>query len=225
MNEVFSREDFDLINKELSDAAGSFFGEQTELITEIGMSATKGKGPLPDSNSIASLKEICIGAGEQPLVDTWESKHGYADTKIQTTRLELPGCIIKNEGTELSIRLSPERFHINAPLIDKWFEKEAFQCGFACRVQFSKQVTGEQNRLRVTSRLHRYGIKAIDASHDAYAFNGYAFHFYAGGGNISFHFNLVGKLADDRISIVLRNIFEAQVLWINTPDWLEMMQG
>jgi TIR domain len=115
--------------------------------------------------------------------------------------------------------LSPDLFHINAPLLDQWFEKVKLALPLHVQICFSKSIDAEKQRQRLTSKLYKSGIGLLENGH--FEFDGYEFDF--GQFDVwKIHFQLAGKLEDKRLSEITTRMFESIALWQHQPDLSEL---
>jgi hypothetical protein len=251
IKESFCKKDFDTVVSSISEQEIGFFGEQTQAIDSIVIS-TKGNTPAEDFNLFPALQEICKQAG----MNCHSSAQTIAPTRHNPTvfgaKLELPGCIggfyiaqpppkanqptpstpsatITVEPTKtfsLSFTLSPELFHVNAPMLDRWFEQINFKTPILIQIIFQKQIKLETVRHRLTTRLYQCGIISV-ALNEASGFKFDEFNFnlspYGSGPNLSYM--LEGKLENAKLSAIVEKLFASGALWIHQPDLSEMIQG
>jgi hypothetical protein len=231
IDETFSAEDFEKIKREISALDFGFFGEQTHLIHHINLYcddivlANAGCAP------IASLLRICETAGENPVVNSFvvepSLNNHYLTEKFD---FELAGCIVTHEihgekepRHNIKVELSSERFKINAKLIDIWLKEMQFQAKFMVCISFTSAVSGEENRLRITSKLHSRGIHVVSPYvQDGFNFNGFIFNFGADQRSADFRYQLEGQLFDERLAHVVKQLFDTNLLWLKSPDQLSI---
>jgi TIR domain len=115
--------------------------------------------------------------------------------------------------------LSPELFHVNAPLLDQWFETAKFALPLNVQICFRKNIDAEKQRQRLTAKLYQSGIGLLENGH--FEFDGYEFDF-GQYGVWKIHFQLAGKLEDKRLSGIIERMFESIVLWQHEPDLSEL---
>jgi hypothetical protein len=237
IDESFSGEDFDNIISNTTGHIAGFFGSQTSAIERIQLES-RADSPAEDFNPIPALHTICKKAG----TNCHYSSEGNSPGDINAN-LEQPGCTVKFQNfltrqrvhnppappTMVDSRqyifecsLSPELFHLNAPLLDQWLGEIQFPKPLWISIIFGKQIVCEPQRERFTSKLYQSGIRLVEKR--GFAFERFEF-------NISrpytwvLEFHLAGKLGDDRVPQILDRLFKSMVLWEHEPDFSELFQG
>lgn len=171
INEVFRVEDFDSIMGNAGGVGHAFFGEFTDAIHFVSVSFEKAL-LSPDYNPIPSLHDLCQKAGmncyysttNPPKEDTTRPERPGASRLI--SKFEQPGFIGTFSiiaGTQkqyrVSFTLSPELYHINAPLLTEWLEAMQINSPIEVNIQFQRGTKREPERNRFTTKLHICGIK------------------------------------------------------------------
>ena len=178
INETFTKTDFDnAVGNILNESAG-FFGNHTWALDSIKIEST-GTIPRNEFNPFPALGEICLNGGMKCF---WAAKKDEASVFNQnielSAELESPGCkgtfcvfgnkpkaknsSIPVEPTEaepkkyrLSLTLSPDLFHINAPLLDKWIKEVQFPAEIKVRINFRSQIRRVKERHHLTTKLYQ----------------------------------------------------------------------
>lgn len=249
--ETFSREDF---NNSIGNIIGHgtrFFGELSWAIDKIEISIKK---KLPDLsyNPIPAFNEICKKAGmncfaaiteggnealsakfEQPGCQI-EFDH-YEDSKERAARLRRNQLRRTTDAEPdkpnpiecgFTCTLSPELFHINAPLLDQWFTQAGIGTPLRVAVFFSNNIDLENQRHRLTTKLYQCGIDIVGLNEKSgFMFDGKKFNIQPYGKIPYLWFSLDEKLEDKRLAIIIERLFKSQVLWVHEPDLNEMFQG
>jgi hypothetical protein len=243
IDESFKPDDFDNITRNIIGRGVGFFGDQTWAVDYISFQTTR---PIPsaDYDPLPILDEICKQAGMKGRL-TKSVKEG-----LISSYFEQPGCEIKfnyqenssariqrynkaraagipvekaiPENFHLECKLSPELFHINAQLLDQWFEKAGIALPIYFAIHFRKQINAEQDRHRLTAKFYQCGINLT--ANGGFEFEGLKFNFrhYT---PWTLEMELIGKLQDERLPKILERMFKSIVLWEHQPDLSEMFQG
>lgn len=240
INETFRSEDFDKIVSNTMGNAADFFGSQTWAIDSIQLNLVADV-PSENFNPIPALHEICKKAGMNCRSATKEN------TPEQIlAHLEQPGCLIKFVNIEVKERrnvpgsvvlqwvgtgrrqysvkctLSPELFQINARMLDQWRELVRFAEPFSLAIELKSQIIAEKQGQSFTAKLYQVGIKL--AVNGDYEFDGLSFKF----GNLipwTLHFELGGKLEDDRFPRLLERLFRSMAFFEREPNFGKMFEG
>ena len=250
MKEIFTPGDFEEFVSKMTGRGASFFGDYSWAIDEITISRTSDI-PSEDFNPIPALEEICKKVG-MPCRSKTETKNQYMahDHGLLFSDFEQAGCEIRFEHKEdaeaqkarfqknrelktagapeekpipkqysFNCKLSPEMFNVNAPLLDEWFEKVEIARPLFVQICLNKGIDAEKRRERLTGKLHQWGINLLENGH--FEFDGFEFEF-GQYGVWKIHFKLSEKLAEKRLSEIIRRMFESNVLWQHEPNLSEL---
>ncbi len=251
MQESFTAEDFESLVSKMTGRGASFFGDYSWAIDEITMSCS-GDITSESFNPIPVLENICKKAGMPCRCNTrFKNEHMAHDNGLLISNFEQAGCKIAFEHKEdaeaqkarlqknkelktsgaaqekaipkrfsLKCTLSPEMFSVNAPLLDDWFKQASITEPVLVRVCMNKGIDAEKRRERLTGKLHQWGIRLL--ANGNFEFNGFEFEFDQHYGGWKMDFNLSEKLADKRLSEIIRRMFESTVLWQHEPNLSEI---
>jgi hypothetical protein len=250
MQESFTPKDFENLVSKMTGRGASFFGDYSWAIDEITISCTSDI-PLENFNPIPALEEVCKKAG-MPCRSKTGLKNQYMahDNELLFSDFEQAGCEIKFEHKEdaeaqkarvqrnkefkttgapqekpipkhysLNCKLSPEMFNVNAPLLDEWFEKVKIAKPLFVQICLNKGIDAEKRRERLTGKLHQWGVSLLENGH--FEFDGFEFEF-GQYGVWKILFKLSEKLAEKRLSEIIRRMFESTVLWQHEPNLSEL---
>lgn len=248
IDESFKHDDFDNITRNIVGRGVGFFGDQTWAIGSIKISL-KGTIPTDDFNPFPLLDEMCKKLG----MNCYSSAEKVTPTTYnQTTfiaRLELPGCIgifsfsetpqrarpqtsVQNAPAKTEIPpkpysiefiLSPELFHINAPVLDQWFEQIGFAASIYVQIFFRQRINVETERHRLTTKLYQCGVDALGLNENAgFKLDGFKFNLSEYSRSAHLSFKLEGRLDNKRLSTLIEKLFASQVIWEHEPDLSEM---
>jgi hypothetical protein len=117
--------------------------------------------------------------------------------------------------------LSPDLFHVNAPLLDQWFETAKLGT-LKVQIRFRKSIDSEKQRQQLTAKLYQCGVDLLE--NGSFQFEGFEFDFGQYGNTWIIHFELLGKLEDKRLSEIIQQMFKSTVLWEHEPNLSEMFQ-
>lgn len=228
--ESFSREDFENVIAHTQMSGGGFFGDLLGAIDAIKLYRS-GDVPSRDFNPIPILHALCHSTG----TNCHSSTSGDLPDTLKA-RFEQPGCTVEFENFQIGkpvdsedagayrrayrieCVLSPELFHLNAPLLDQWLEQTCLESSIYVDILFRKQIEVEKQRERFTSKLFSSGIRLT--RNGPQEFEGFEFS-VRGYDRLSLHFLLVDKLEDKRLPRTLERLFKSGVLWKREPDFTE----
>jgi hypothetical protein len=251
ISETFSREDFNNSIGSIIGYGAGFFGEQSWAIDKIEVSI-KTQIPNLTFNPIPAFDENCKKAGMNCFVTITEDAYTTLSAKFEQPGCQIEFCHRENSdeanarfkrnrmrettgaekdkpkpiGYELKCTLSPELFHINAPLLDQWFVQVGIGFPLSVAVYFFKQIDLERQRHRLTTKLYQCGIDIAGSNEESgFTFNGKKFNIQPYGKIPCLWFSLNEKLEDKRLALIIERLFKSQVLWVHEPDLNEMFQG
>ena len=208
------------------------FGEQSWTIDKIEISIKK-KLPDINFNPIPAFHEICKKAGmncfvtmtagadeplsakfEQPGCQIWFHRNeddGERQARFKRNRLrETTGAEEdKPKSIDYDIRctLSPELFHLNAPLLDQWFVQAGIENSFNVAVHFVKQIDLEGQRHRLTTGyINMVLILSELDEKSGFVFDEKEFSIQLYGKIPYLWFKLDEKLEDKRLAIIIEII-------------------
>jgi hypothetical protein len=240
--ETFKSDDFQNIIRQMTGHGASCFGDYSWAIDEIKVSCVK---DIPSENysPIPALDEICKTAKMKCRSKTQIKKEYMAhDNGLLVSDFEQPGCVITFLHTEdaeeqkasglptekpvprkysLNCTLSPNLFHVNAPLLDQWFETTKLALPLHVQIRFRKNIDSEKQRQQLTAKLYQCGIDLLE--NGGFQFEGFEFNFAQYGNTWIIHFELLGKLEDKRLSEIIGRMFKSTVLWEHEPNLSEML--
>jgi len=250
IKESFAKEDFDTIVHNIIGRGAGFFGDQTWAIDLIKFSL-KADVPTKDFNPFPTLDKICSKANMNCHSSAEERSPNQYNKTVFIAKLELPGCIgqfwiiekprpsakqatIQSPTAQIEttpweyhmdFTLSPELFHINTPLLDQWLEQMSFATPIYMNVIFQRQIYGETERHRLTTKLYQCGIGIVGIEEDqGFVFDGLTFHMRAHSNPKAISFTVADKLEDKRLPLIIERLFRSRVLWEHQPDLSEMLQ-
>jgi hypothetical protein len=248
INETFSSSDFENVVKSIKGQGAGFFGDQTWAIDAIEIFADTGSLPDINYNPIPSFDEICKKAGMNCFITTREDK----GLPMQVS-FEQPGCLIefnhiedqkesserrriarmrdepaglpKPIGFRLHCVLSPELYHINAPLLDQWLISACSKASITVTARLRKGIDLEQARHRLTTKLFQQGISIVGLGEKAgFEFEGFKFSLKgASGGVVWIIFTLREKLDDTRLSKIVEKLFKSEAVWQHEATLSELI--
>jgi hypothetical protein len=231
MNESFSEADFDSVMSSSMTFSAGVFGDLTWAINAVSIESET-KLPPRDSSSFSGLRDIC-----QKARITCHPLTGHR------SGLEMPGCEvtlqtysyseqvsveggkkknIQKEFSRVHCELSPELFHLNAPVLEEWFQSNQHLAPLVVKIKFADQITCEKQRQRFTSKLHQCGINLLGNSE--FEFETFRFQILKPLDWV-LEFQTGGKLLDERLPRLLAQLFRASVMWEVQPDLSEMFQA
>jgi hypothetical protein len=247
IKESFSEADFDAIMTKLPAFDTGFFGELCQTISYV---TVWSHGLLPDESfsPLENFNEKCTKAGLNChfSIDKFEATpHGQI---LSRATLDLPGCVgtftiskpsttNRQPGTPnvnvpavespkkyyLEFKLSPELFHVNAPLLDEWIREKRFSSTFEVSVQFHRDIRSENERLRLTTKLYKCGIATLGVKEKSgYSFNGFKFNLNRVNGS-NLWFLLETELYNRNLFTLIKKLFDSEVFWIHEPGIGEML--
>jgi hypothetical protein len=251
INESFSPNEFNIVVSKIPGRGTGFFGDLAWAIESIQLSS-RAPLPSPEFNPFAELSDLCNKAGMKCHSFAGSVTPNVHNPTIFSAKLEVPGCIgnfniTQTQGTPtprapgqtpsvkveppqyaygLHLILSPELFHVNAPLLDQWIEQKHFKTPFSGNVVFSEQIKRERERHRLTTKLYQCGIEAQGLNDEAgFRFEDFVFNLTSWRNNHGLSFTLDGKLNDTKLAVVIGRMFTSRALWEHQPDLTEMFQG
>ncbi len=251
IDKSFKSEDFDIVTRNIVGHGAGFFGEQSWAIDKIEISIQKLLSDL-SYNPIPAFNELCKKAGMNcfvtigedayaPLSANFEQPgcqiefHHYEDSdeahgRFMRNRLREAADNEKEKpkpiGYKFKCILSPELFHINAPLLDQWFMQVDIGTPLNVAIHFTKQISLESQRHRLTTKLYQCGIDIVGLNeHSGFILDGKTFNIQLYGKAPYLWFSLDGKLEDKRLSTIIERLFKSHVLWVHEPDLNELFQG
>jgi hypothetical protein len=249
--ETFSREDFNNSIGNIIGHGAGYFGEQSWAIDKIEVKITKKLSDL-SYNPIPAFDEICKKAGMNCFATTTEEGNEalYAQFEQPGCLIEFAHREDSDERSErvrgnrmrettgaapikpkpidyvFKCTLSPELFHINAPLLDRWLMQAGIGTPLSVSVFFNKQIDLENQRHRLTTKLYQCGINLVGLNKSSgFVFDGKKFNIEPYGKIPYLWFSLDEKLEDKRLATIIERLFKSQVLWVHEPDPNEMFQG
>jgi hypothetical protein len=251
INEEFNEMDFnDIVGSIVGQGVG-FFGDQTWAVDSIKFSL--GADILTrDFNPFSTLDEVCKKASMNCHTSAEERIPNQYNKTVFIAQLELPGCIgqfwisekprpsvntaaiqgatAQSETNpwqyKIEFTLSPELFHINAPLLDQWLAQMRFACSSLVNIIFQRQIHGEMERHRLTTKLYQCGIGVVGLKESqGFVFDGLTFHMRPHSNPKTISFTVADKLEDKRIPLIIERLFRSRVLWEHQPDLSEMLQA
>ncbi len=213
MEEEFSAEEFNTVFAESATRQQGFFGEFAPLIDNITFEAERVAPNRDAVDPAREFAETCKMGGIQLITSSWEQ-----NTDV-VTRMEWPGGFVQmgfgpatgeksNTHKRGSIygQLSPELFHVNAPLVDTWLKSVAIRA----EVRFEKGILAEDQRLKLSTRL--YGTDVHLAADPQCIYEGLAFKPSNEGGAANIQWDCAGKLYDERLPKIVEVLFATKVL-------------
>jgi hypothetical protein len=106
--------------------------------------------------------------------------------------------------------LSPQLFHLNAPLLDKWHDAVSNLSPFTVRMRFEREIFGERTMHKLTTKLFESGIRLLDDK--KFGFGQFEFSFWPHSGTV-LEFESKGKLSEAPLRKLIAKLFEIGVLW------------
>src|ERR1035441_3197699 len=246
IKESFCHADFDSVVSSIAGHGIGFFGDQTWAIDAIEIHASTRSLPDKSYNPVPAFNEVCRKAGMNCFITATENNEWPLGVKF-----EQPGCLIEFNHYEDSAEsqrrrnrarmregpadppnpigfnfqcvLSPELFHVNAPLLDQWLIEACSNASITITARFRKGIELEQERHRLTTKLYQHGINIVGLNEDAgFEFEGFKFNLKSRGGVVWLIFNLRGKLEDRHLSTIMEKLFKSEVLWQHEPSLSEL---
>jgi hypothetical protein len=239
MVETFTAEEFGALFVNSTSTGQNFFGQFSDLLLNVSIRANIEIAEGDHFDPLPKLKEIAATAGLEPLLYT------PAHTKDKMEQiLDLPGCSVSVALTKsdrpqslatatdkqhltISATISPELFHLSAPLLDKWYAEAGFHHGYTASIRTKSAVDSETVRHRLTAKLYKAGIHELEP--DKFEFEKLCFqvqtHSYnQGRAKISFvTFACTGNLTDARLPRIIDRLFESEVLYQTEPEnWIRV---
>jgi hypothetical protein len=248
VNETFSKNDFENAVANIIGLGTGFFGDQAWAIDSIFLYAN---GNISDKkyNPFPALGGICLNGGMKCYWNTKEQMPSVYNNNMELEAiLESPGCqgtytihdttprrAIQNPPAKtedplhqynLTVTLSPELFHINAPLLDKWIKEEKLSGKVSARIIFRSRIKRVLERHHLTTKLYQCGIDMLGLENNSgFKFDDLTFNLTSRNSQQSIDFAFVDKLEDKRSAIIIEKLFAAGVFWEHEPDLSEMLQG
>ena len=219
IDETFQADDFRGVFAESLYRNGGFFDKYSCAVEKITFHSHVQVPEAEVFDPFPALQKICHSGGVEILTDEQTDKNQQPQTQI-----DLPGCSITayqsilNTGKDpspvkdihISGALSPELFHLNAPLLDNWFREAAFLQPWHAQIHFGQQIRIETRRHRLTTKLYQSGIRLIDRSRLDFQGLGFEFPQYSGE---SLSFQSAGNLHDRRWVQLIGRLFDLNVLF------------
>ena len=246
IDESFKSEDFESITRNIIGRGVGFFGDQTFAIDSVKITL-KGNIPNDDFNPFSELNDLCKKLGMSCHSSARKVSPSSYNQTVFIANFELPGCIGSFSFSETPVRpqttvqsaqtkienppkpyrieftLSPELFHVNASVLNQWFEKLNFGVSIHVQIFFRQQIKVETERHHLTTKLHQYSIDALGLDEDAgFKFNEFKFNLSEYNRRAYFSFNLEGKLDNKNLSTVVERLFKSQAIWEHEPSFSEM---
>jgi len=230
--EHFAQQDFDDLFEGL-DAYGGFFGRFSWSVNDVVIRFESQQMPITQSfQPTASLRQLAADANIPCQEISGDNNDG-------SVAIDLPGCVVKTqqrcstegmkltvvhytppipEGMKLAVVesfLSPQYFHLNAPLLDKWYAKEAFTPPWSISINFRPGIKVEAQRHRITAKLFDSGIQSAGTHH--FSFQGLDFNIVSlntAHGVPCFYYMQItcNVIFDKRLPELLARLFETGLL-------------
>jgi hypothetical protein len=242
MDETFTADEFNLLFADSTSGTQRFLGQFSDCIDDVHLKAFCAKPEGDDYDPLPLLKEIGTAAGLDPLL--YQAIDGYGHS---FTMLELPGCStsvrkldppdsktketaadgnVPPEGPQrwfqIRVVLTPDLFHLNAPLLDKWYVEAGFRHDYSASIEFKSGIVDEERRHLLTTKLYKTGIRLFDAhsfEFEKLCFKCSRLTFHEGSHvRCSLDFACTGNLSDGRLRQIIDRLFESEVLYIRTVE-------
>lgn len=222
INESFSTEDFKRVFGALPHKAGGFFGNYSFIVEQVRFDSSIRLPETAEVNLIPKLQKIAKAARVECVAYN-KTEHGQTP-RIQ---IDLPGCCISSweeirnysgeagpvKEVSVSGSLSPDLFHLNAPVLDKWFKQCAEFTPWNVSIQLTRKFRTESERHQLTTKLYKSDIKLVGGLH--FAFDGLAFELSPHAFN-AISFKSKGTLNDKRLPKLIERLSTLNVL-IDAP--------
>jgi len=232
IEEAFNEEDFYDITHNLTGFGEGFFGAQCPSIDYISIVVTR-KLSTVEFNPIPALEEMCKEANMRCRQLDPKDNDGFLSVSV-----EQAGCEITFQHSEdpqkrqarfanrpvekgvphnyfIECKLSPELFHINAPLLDGWFKKVGIAFPVNLTIHFRKQIDVERERHRLTAKLYQAGINLTKKG--SFELEGLVLKF-SQTRPCKLPTYPKEKLDDKRFVRILEKLFKGSVLWESEPE-------
>jgi hypothetical protein len=219
INESFSSDDFKRVFGASPYKAGGFFGGHSFAVEQVKFHVAIRLPKTAEVNLIPVLQKIAKAARVECMVH-----EKIEQGQTPRMQIDLPGCCIgalediRNYGgepeptKEVSVygSLSPDLFHLNAPVLDKWFEQCPAFTSWDVSIHLARQFRSESERHQLTTKLYKSDIKLVDGSH--LAFDGLTFEL-APHAFSAISFKCKGTLNDKRLPKLVERLFALDVLF------------
>lgn len=219
IKEVFSPQDFKRVFGVSSHKIGGFFAAYSFAVAQVKFHATIRVPQSAEVNLIPALLEITKTARVECM--THERTESGREPRTQIDR---PGCCIGISQSitqyggepapvkEVSIygSLSPDLFHLNAPILDKWCKNCPLLSEGDVSIQLRKTFRSESERHELTTKLYKSDIKLAGGSH--FLFDGLTFELGPHALN-AISFKCQGNLNDKRLPKLIELLFGLNVLF------------
>jgi hypothetical protein len=217
IKEPFHIADFKRVFGALPHKGGGFFGHHSFAIDHVGFHVQLRFPENEEITLIHSLTEIAKSAGvECTAADPVEPG------RVPRTQVDLPGCIIslsqdsRHYAGELPVKeahisglLSPDLFHLNAPVLDKWFRHCPVFTPWQVSINLQRQFRSDNERHRLTTKLYKSDIKLISGPN--FVFEGLTFQL-SPNSTRAISFECQGKLNDERLPKLIARLFDLNIL-------------
>lgn len=240
MDEAFGPDDFKMVFAAGGNFQEGFFGEFGWAISDVDIRMEADAPPTVDFNPLPVLEKICKQRNVEPAVVEYSESSGNLSGEI-----EIPGCVAKtscdhvydNKSNHRENRcsvfcdLGSELFESNAELIDQWSIEAVLPKPLNVTLYLRPGISAETTRHKVTSLLHKAGIKPL--GNNKLSFRGISFEiqqtaamsglqqgypliFTKNSGLAKIMFTAVGGIAKQPIGELLKVLFQTGVLSENS---------
>ncbi len=218
IKESFSAADFKQVFDALAHKGGGFFGhrsfavERVEFYVQLRFPETEKITLLSNLTEIAKFEGVDYSAYDL-------AEHG----QVPRTQVDLPGCCIsmsqdiRNYSGEPPIKeahisgsLSPDLFHLNAPLLDKWFKHCPVFIPWRVSISLQRQFRIETQRHQLTTKLYKSDIKLIDGAN--FTCDGLTFQLNPNSTR-AISFECKGKLNEERLPKLIERLFDLNIIF------------
>jgi hypothetical protein len=245
MDEEFTKEQFEVAFLGSSSTDNNYFGRSTWFIEHIYVQSERKIIPANETfDPMPKLMEIIYASKMEAVMR--EGNDGYSRWAKQ---VELPGCIVSitkihqaparkaataNQPAtenppmnhfEIVSNISPELFHLNAPILDQWYAQAALSHSDSVSIRFENNILVEETRSRLTTKLFKSGVRLVD--NQKFDFEGLHFSFTKrpylrhDEHTWSLDYQCKGNLFDNRLLRLLDRLFASEVFF-ERPPYLEL---
>jgi hypothetical protein len=219
MEEVFTADDFKSVFKKYKSQEQGFFGEWIWAINDIHIGTQLRKHEWDGFSPFPELEKICKSEG----LDVASHKPDPTTGNHRSIEIELPGCSIWSAITTVGIdhqqkrtvseaihcTLSPELFHLNSSLLDKWRAQIPSIFAFDITLSFNPGIGCETRMHKLTTKLYQSGIKYLGGGE--FSFDSLKFSLSPNTG-ATISFKGVEKISEIPVRDLLKMLFEIGVL-------------
>lgn len=219
MDEAFSPEEFNSIFAGPGQQTKQFFRDHGLLVEKVVVESQYLVASSDISDPSREYVELCRGAGLEVRIrseDNYTGMDSYGCyLSIRRREIEpdneVPSSAERQTRVELECTLSPELFHLYAPLLDRWLPQTSFPRPWKVRVDFRQPIRYREPWHRLTPRLYGSGIRLGDAG--GFDFKGFVFELTHHAGFFHLEFACDGKLDDQRLSEAVEKLWQTGVLF------------